>query len=107
MFENLQFELQKEFEQSRKMLRYYVDLKLSLAEQVILKRIVAGTINSLLKDTCRVRYNPATESAVRFLFQEYGVLGADTELYSPLIGGYHSDKAAEILNAIQFEQNLF
>lgn len=61
----LNYDIQKEFELARDMLRYYVDLRLSLAEQIILKRIVSDAIDELPKIQWYYnKYEPATEGAV-------------------------------------------
>ncbi|MBI2665356.1 hypothetical protein HYX12_01900 [Candidatus Woesearchaeota archaeon] len=103
----LDYDVQQEFELSRDMLRYYVDLRLSITEQIILRGIVSDAIDELPKiQLARNRYRPATESAVRFLFQEYGISQLDIELYEPIIGGYYDPHASFVLNFLQNQRNL-
>ena len=98
-------DLQQEFERSRDMLRYNVGLELCLTELVLLRRIVGTSITALgnIRDL-RNRYQPAMESACRFLQQEYGI--TDRRFYEPIIGGYYDEKIAEVLCFLQGQKRL-
>ena len=106
MSHKLEYDVQKEFELSRDMLKYFVGLDLCLSEQVILRKIVFDANAGLSRITLpRNRYQPATEGAVRFLMQEYGITLVDKEFYEPILGGYYSENASRALQFVQ-EQRL-
>jgi hypothetical protein len=69
-----EYDVQTEFEKSREALKFSTNLNLSLSEQIILKQIVKNAIRDSPKDIfSSSNFEVSSESAVRFIMQEYGV----------------------------------
>lgn len=89
------------------MLKYYVELNLSLSEQIILKKIVSKSIGELNEiNYPRNKFQPSVEGAVRFLFEEYNLSPDMNQFYEPIISGQYTPKIGIFLNQIQFEKNF-
>lgn len=96
------YDIQEVFERANLFLRYCVGLKLTLIELVKLRRCAVDTVNEVYRiKMMHNSFNSAGETAIRFLFMEYGLTILDKQLYLPIIAGYSSEESSQILNWLQ------